>query len=39
MSMGIPMNNILIYNLTYLLSDGYKEHIQLMLVMYLYSCV
>lgn len=25
MSMGIPMNNILIYNLTYLLSDGYKR--------------
>ena len=25
MSMGIPLNNILIYNLTYLLSNGYKR--------------
>lgn len=25
MSMGIPMNNILIYNLSYLLSNGYKR--------------
>ena len=25
MNMGIPMNNILIYNLAFLLSDGYKR--------------
>ena len=25
MNMGIPMNNILIYNLAFLLSDGYKS--------------
>ena len=36
MNMGIPMNNILIYNLAFLLPMDIKEHIQVILVTYLY---